>query len=58
MARYNNDVKSEKVLKTIQDVASLAEKVQIRGVPALILNGRQLQTIEAEGIQAEIDSAK
>ena len=58
MDKYNADVKSEKVSKIISDVATLADKIQIRGVPALVLNGRQLQVIDAEGIQAEINKVK
>lgn len=58
MARFAKDVKSEKTMNTIKEVATLAEKVQIHGVPSLILNGKQLQTIDAEGIQAEINKLK
>lgn len=58
MDKYNADLKSEKVQRTINGVASLADKVQIHGVPSLILNGSQLQTIDADGIQAEINKLK
>lgn len=58
MSKFNEDVKSEKVQRTIRGVSSLAEKVQIHGVPSLILNGTQLQTIEVDGIQAEINKLK
>lgn len=58
MAKYNADVNSDKVKNTIAEVASLAEKVQIRGVPSLVLNGTPLNTIDANGIQAEINKLK
>jgi protein-disulfide isomerase len=58
MDRFNADVKSEKVAKTIKDVASLAEKLQIRGVPSLVLNGKPLQAVDAEGIQSAINELK
>ena len=46
------------VAKTIKDVALLADKLQIRGVPSLVLNGTQIQVIDEAGIQAEIDKIK
>lgn len=58
MDQYKQDVKSTKVKSVIDEVASLSEKVQIRGVPSLILNGKPLNTIDQEGIQAEIDNLK
>lgn len=58
MKKFNEDVKSEAVAKTIKDVALLADKLQIRGVPSLILNGTQIQVIDEAGLQAEIDKVK
>lgn len=58
MDKYYKDVKSAKAQNVIDEVATLSEKLQIRGVPFLVLNGQQLQVIDAEGIQAEIDKLK
>ncbi len=58
MDQYKQDVNSDKVKDVINEVAALGEKVQIRGVPSLVLNGTQINVIDAEGIQAEIDKLK
>ncbi len=58
MAKFKADVASEKVKKVIEDTAALGNKVQVRGVPSLILNGKKLNTIDLEGIQAAIDAVK
>ncbi len=58
MDKYEQDVKSQKVQDTIKRVSQLGNKVQVHGVPALILNGQQLNTIDPEGIQAEINKLK
>ncbi len=58
MNKFKADVASEKVNKVVEDVAKLGNKVQVRGVPTLVLNGKKLNTIDLEGIQAAIDNAK
>lgn len=58
MEKYKKDVNSDDVKKVISGVAALGDKVQIHGVPSLILNGKPLNTIEQDGIQAEIDNLK
>jgi len=58
MKKFKEDVASAKVDATIKEVADLANMLQIRGVPALILNGTQIQVIDEAGIQAEIDRLK
>jgi len=58
MAKFKADVAAKKAQDTINEVANLAEKLQIRGVPALILNGTQLQVVDEAGIQAEINKLK
>lgn len=58
MAKFNADVASKKAQDTINNVAQLGNKLQIHGVPSLILNGSPLQTIDPEGIQAEINKLK
>ena len=58
MKKFKEAVNSDKVLNTISEVAKLSEKLQIRGVPTLVLNGSQIQVIDEAGIQAEIDRLK
>lgn len=58
MKKFKEDVNSAKVESTIQEVANLSNVLQIRGVPALVLNGTQIQVIDEAGIQAEIDRLK
>ena len=58
MKKFKEDVASEKVQTTIKEVSDLANKLQVRGVPTLVLNGTQIQVIDEAGIQAEIDRLK
>ncbi len=58
MKKFKEDVASEKVQNTIKEVSDLANKLQIRGVPTLVLNGTQIQVIDEAGIQSEIDRLK
>lgn len=58
MDKYKEDVNSQKVKDTVQAVAQLGNKVQIHGVPSLLLNGKPLNTVDADGIQAEINKLK
>lgn len=58
MNKYKEDVNSQKVKDTVQAVANLGNKVQIHGVPTLLLNGQPLNTVDTDGIQAEINKLK
>lgn len=58
MEKFKADVASKEVQDAIKEVADLSNKLQIRGVPSLILNGTQIQVIDEAGIQAEIDRLK
>lgn len=58
MDKFKADVASEKVNKIIEKSAALGNKVQIRGVPSLILNGKKLNTVDLSAIQAAIDNLK
>ena len=58
MAKFNADVSAQKAQDAINNVAQLGNKLQIHGVPALVLNGTPLQTIGVEGIQEEINKLK
>ena len=58
MAKFNADASAQKAQDAINNVAQLGNKLQIHGVPALVLNGTPLQTIGVEGIQEEINKLK
>ena len=58
MKKFKEDVSSAKVESVIKEVSDLSNLLQIRGVPALVLNGTQIQVIDEAGIQAEIDRLK
>ena len=52
------DMESEKVQKTLREMSELAGKLQISGVPTLVMNGKIVQTLDEAVIQQEIDAAK
>ena len=58
MEKLKADMKSEKVQKTLSSVSELAGKIQVTGVPTLVLNNKILQTLDAKVIQEAIDAAK
>ena len=58
MDKFKADVASEKTSKFIENTARFGNKVQVRGVPTLVLNGKKLNVIDYDGIQAEIKAAK
>ena len=58
MEKLKADMNSDKVNGALNSINDLAGKIQVHGVPALFLNGTQLQTIDASEIQSQIDSVK
>lgn len=52
------DMNSEKVAQIMTSNSELANKIQVNGVPALVINGKLVQTLDEAVIQAEIDAAK
>ena len=58
LEKLKADMKSEKVQKTLNSVSELAGKIQVTGVPTLVLNNKILQTLDAKVIQEAIDAAK
>ena len=58
MAKFNADVNSDKVKNTMSNFSSLAQKIQVNGVPSMILNGKMLQTLDESVIQNAIDDLK
>ena len=58
MEKLKADMNSAKVNNALISINDLAGKSQVNGVPALFLNGKQLQTIDGAEIQRQIDSVK
>lgn len=56
--RLKADMESEKIQNTLNEMSELAGKLQISGVPTLVMNGKIVQTLDEAVIQQEIDAAK
>ncbi len=52
------DMNSDKINQIMKDTSELAAKIQVNGVPALVINGKMVQTLDEGVIQSEIDAAK
>lgn len=57
-AKTKEIMDSKKVTDSLNAIAELSQKVEIRGVPTLIINGEPLQAIEEGPIQNAIDNLK
>lgn len=58
LEQMKTDMNSEKVEKMMRDNSELAGKIQVNGVPALVIDGKMVQTLDENVIQAAIDEAK
>ena len=58
LVQMKADMNSDKIAQIMKDTSELAGKVQVNGVPALVINGKLVQTLDESVIQAEIDAAK
>lgn len=58
MEKYKADINSEKVKSAMNGFNELASKINVNGVPSLILNGKLLQTIDENEIQRKINEVK
>lgn len=58
LEKLKADMESEKVSKTLDETSNLAAKIQVNGVPTLILNGKIIQTLDEGVLQDAIDQAK
>ena len=56
--QYKSDIDSDEVKNDLADISNLANKVNINGVPAVIIDGKHVQTMSAEDLQEAIDAAK
>ena len=51
MEKYKADLNSQAVSDELAAVSELANKIQINGVPALVVNGKMVQTLDGSVIQ-------
>jgi protein-disulfide isomerase len=51
-------MESDEIKKALSAIAELSQKVEVRGVPTLIINGESLVAIDEAPIQAAIDKLK
>ena len=58
VAKTKKLMDSSEIAEEIADIAELSQKVQIRGVPTLIINGEALPAIDSASIQNAIDNLK
>ena len=58
VARAKKDMESDKIKNAISAIAELSQKVEVRGVPTLVINGEPLQAIEEGPIQEAINKLK
>ena len=56
--QYKSDIDSDEVKSNLADISNLANKVNINGVPAVIIDGKHIQTMNAEDLQKAIDAVK
>lgn len=58
LAKAKEDMESDKIKKALSAITELSQKVEVRGVPTLIINGEPLQAIEQGPIQEAINKLK
>ena len=58
VAKAKEDMNSDKIKKALAAITELSQKVEVRGVPTLIINGEPLQAIEEGPIQEAINKLK
>lgn len=58
LEKLKADMNSEKVERVLNEMAELAGKIQVNGVPTLVVNGKIVQTLDEAVIQEEINNAR
>ena len=58
MKEMKADMESAKIAEILRETSQLAQKINVNGVPTLILNGQVLQTIDEGVIQNAINALK
>lgn len=58
MEQFKADLVAKSVEKKLEKVAELADNIQVRGVPAVFVNGKPVRAMNAEDLQQSIDAVK
>lgn len=58
MDKFKADLNSDETAVALADVATLAQNIEVNGVPSVFVNAKQIQAMSPEPIQAAIDAAK
>jgi len=58
MAKFDSDMESAEIQQLVSKMSTLANKIQVNGVPVLFINGKMLQTLDGNEIQTAINSNK
>lgn len=58
METFKADMSKEDVASKLSSIATLADNIQVHGVPAVFVNGKQVQAMSAEELQRYINEAK
>ena len=56
--KYKADVESDDVNNDLSEIADLSSNIQVNGVPTVIINGKHIQTMNADDLQEAINAAK
>ncbi len=54
--KYKADMNSQAISDELSAISELANKIQINGVPALVINGKMVQTLDGKVIQDAINN--
>lgn len=58
VAKTKEIMESDEIKKALSSISELSQKVEVRGVPTLIINGESLMAIDEGPIQSAIDKLK
>lgn len=58
MEKFKADMAAEEITKKLRNIAILADNIQVHGVPAVFVNGKQVQAMSAEELQNKINDVK
>ena len=58
MSKFDSDMESAEMQQLVSKMSTLANKIQVNGVPVLFINGKMLQTLDGNEIQTAINSNK
>lgn len=58
MEQFKADLVAKSVEEKLEKVAELADNIQVRGVPAVFVNGKPVRAMNAEDLQQSIDAVK